>query len=877
MRILAVRIKNLASLEGIFEIDFNSEPLKSAGMFAITGPTGAGKSTILDAICLALYGKTPRMLNAKDVSERTLEDISGEKIKANDVKTILRDGFAEGYAEVDFTALDNEPYRSRWTVSRAHGKANGKLKKEDYQLTNLKNGLPVHISARSRDAEIEKLVGLNYDQFTRSVMLAQGEFTAFLKASNDDKSELLEKLTGTRIYSEISMKIFQHLSDENNKLSTLNGLKSGVLLLSEEEINNLKSESENASTKLTEIDVKILSLNNELQWYLQLDELAKKVQEGEEYQKNAELEKNGAIEREKQLKKIEKVQQCETWISNIRKTESEINKVEVDLKEIEVEIEQNSLVQKEIVANLDSASEQLNQKKAEKNNAEPLINTAKTLDIKISEKKSIQESEEKKLNRARTNFEDEKKLYQQKKDAIQNLTIEIGELDKWLLEREAKKAIAEHSREILHQLKLASTQLKKQEDASATKLRNNELISAASTKKEHLEKETLEINKQIDELKIQLSEQDKNLKGKDLAALESALHETYAKERLLNSEKNNWKQFQDDKISFEKLLSDKESQYDLIKINQSKLLLAQQDLERKKEEKDRSEKILQKARLAAGESAESLRNNLKEGEDCPVCGSVEHPYLSHNPHENAVLSLLENEYKRAEKDYEDCILNCNSSIKEIEASDKRIEEINQVLDDQRLKFEQSEQLWHKCSYFDQLNPLDYVEVISWFESTLKKFTNEREMLASEITELKKSKNRANELSAEIEKHQRALYDIENSIKDKDRDIKVFSDRISSAEFEINASEHELNMAVKELNNYFGNGEWYSNWKADAEKFSSSVSKFADDWNEKSEQNKDKKQELKNEESLFEQHSKQLANLESEEDQYRIGKTSGRKK
>jgi exonuclease SbcC len=201
MKILAVRIKNLASLEGIFEIDFNTEPLKSAGIFAITGPTGAGKSTILDAICLALYGKTPRMLNAKDVSERTLEDISGEKIKANDVKTILRDGFAEGYAEVDFTALDNEPYRSRWTVSRAHGKADGKLKKEDFQLTNLKSGMPIHFSARTRDAEIEKLVGLNYDQFTRSVMLAQGEFTAFLKASNDDKSELLEKLTGTRIIS----------------------------------------------------------------------------------------------------------------------------------------------------------------------------------------------------------------------------------------------------------------------------------------------------------------------------------------------------------------------------------------------------------------------------------------------------------------------------------------------------------------------------------------------------------------------------------------------------------------------------------------------------------------------------------------------------
>lgn len=112
MKILAIRIKNLASLEGITEIDFTQEPLCSAGIFSITGPTGAGKSTILDALCLALYAKTPRYKQAE--SGVDIYDVQGASISQNDVRGILRDGTAEGFAEVDFVGVDNQPYRATW-------------------------------------------------------------------------------------------------------------------------------------------------------------------------------------------------------------------------------------------------------------------------------------------------------------------------------------------------------------------------------------------------------------------------------------------------------------------------------------------------------------------------------------------------------------------------------------------------------------------------------------------------------------------------------------------------------------------------------------------------------------------------------------------
>mgnify|MGYP000650372600 FL=1 len=126
MKILAIRGRNLASLSSEFALDFTAEPLASAGLFAITGPTGAGKSTLLDALCLALYERTPRLARATSRSE-SLPDVGAHAVGSTDPRNLLRRGAAEGWAEVDFIGSDGTGYRSRWSVRRAHGKHNGKL------------------------------------------------------------------------------------------------------------------------------------------------------------------------------------------------------------------------------------------------------------------------------------------------------------------------------------------------------------------------------------------------------------------------------------------------------------------------------------------------------------------------------------------------------------------------------------------------------------------------------------------------------------------------------------------------------------------------------------------------------------------------------
>jgi exonuclease SbcC len=200
MRILAVRGSNLASLTE-FDIDLSSEPLAGAGLFAVTGDTGAGKSTILDALCLALFGEYPRAAVAR---AEKIEDPSGDIHTIQDSRNILRRGAASGHAEVDFIGRDGNGYRVRWEARRAKGKADGKLQKEFRRLDRLDGSAAVATGTRDVLALVEEKTGLTFDQFRRTVLLAQGEFDAFLIADEKARAELLEKITGTEIYRRLS-------------------------------------------------------------------------------------------------------------------------------------------------------------------------------------------------------------------------------------------------------------------------------------------------------------------------------------------------------------------------------------------------------------------------------------------------------------------------------------------------------------------------------------------------------------------------------------------------------------------------------------------------------------------------------------------------
>ncbi len=333
MKILSIRIKNLASLEGVTEIDFTQEPLSSAGIFAITGPTGAGKSTILDALCLSLYGKTPRYTQARE-SGIEIADVQGSSISQSDVRGILRDGTGEGFAEVDFAGVDGQRYRTNWRVRRARQKADGSLQQYDISLKNIDTNTDIPGKKQEILEEIERLVGLNFEQFTRSVLLAQGDFTAFLKAAKDEKSALLEKLTGTRIYSEISKQIFVNYSKEKRELEDLNLQREGIATLTPEELEAFEMQKATLEKSIETLEKEASSLQKEINWHAQLTVLQGNRNEAQVKHEQATQAKQNALSRERILTQVEQVQITRSWVDGQEATEKQLAEKKTVLERI---------------------------------------------------------------------------------------------------------------------------------------------------------------------------------------------------------------------------------------------------------------------------------------------------------------------------------------------------------------------------------------------------------------------------------------------------------------------------------------------------------------------------------------------------------------
>lgn len=242
MKILAVEGENIASLAR-FRLDLQSEPLRSSGLFAIVGPTGSGKSSLLDAMCLALFQQAPRLDNLRN-QDAKVSGAYGDLAQDN-VRNLLRRGATTAWAACEFLGRDGEAYRARWGYRAP--KRKGSASQEELSLERLRDG-QVLVSGNNRKGEfaerVEDLLGLNYAQFTRTVLLAQGRFAEFLRAPDDERARLLEKLTGTEIYAEVSRAVFERAREEQGAVRDLESRMAGIERLDAREIAALRERRE---------------------------------------------------------------------------------------------------------------------------------------------------------------------------------------------------------------------------------------------------------------------------------------------------------------------------------------------------------------------------------------------------------------------------------------------------------------------------------------------------------------------------------------------------------------------------------------------------------------------------------------------------------
>ncbi|MCV6587629.1 MAG: hypothetical protein OIF57_01180 [Marinobacterium sp.] len=256
MKILSLRLKNINSLKGEWFIDFTRDRFIENGLFAITGPTGAGKSSLLDAICLALYHATPRM-------DRQIDELMTRHT-------------GEAMAEVEFE-VRGEAYRARWTRRRARNKGDGKLQQAQGELARVSDGTILTDKLNEKVAKITELTGLNFDRFTRSMLLAQGRTAAFLNADPNERAELLEELTGTEIYGEISRQVFQRMREEEAQLKTLNARCGDVSLLDDEQLNALTEEKQQLNNQQELLQQQQHTLTEQKTWRHQITEQEKRL------------------------------------------------------------------------------------------------------------------------------------------------------------------------------------------------------------------------------------------------------------------------------------------------------------------------------------------------------------------------------------------------------------------------------------------------------------------------------------------------------------------------------------------------------------------------------------------------------------------------
>lgn len=390
MKILAIRGCNLASLAGEFEVDFRKSPLDRSSIFAITGTTGSGKSTVLDAMCIALYESSPRLDSIKN--SNAIESFGTTALQEDNVRTIMRRGTVEAYAETEFTAVDGNEYRIRWSIKRRNSSPTGNFAPAVYTLENLLTKEQRKLSSREHKCVIPELIGLTYDQFKRAVLLAQGNFAAFLKADETEKATILQTLTDTGIYSRISEIIYRRHTEAVRELLLIEEKKKDLLILTPEQLQEIDEQQRNTHALQEKNDALIKRLTAEKEWIARAALLERQLAAAMESLDKAKSDYEQLAPEAELLKNIDNVQGIRDAYTRRAATALQQEKIVNELAALK---EAAALSEESFKAYDAKAKEaQARQEDAlnEYNKAKPLINDAVKIETRISVvNKSVQD------------------------------------------------------------------------------------------------------------------------------------------------------------------------------------------------------------------------------------------------------------------------------------------------------------------------------------------------------------------------------------------------------------------------------------------------------------------------------------------------------
>lgn len=608
MKIKSIRFLNLNSLRGEHEINFEASPLGDSGLFAITGPTGAGKTTILDAITLGLYGKVNR-------HER---EVAAE---------VMTRHTAEAFSEVTFEAR-KEVYRAKWHVYRSRKKADGNLQSVKMELCKVADNALFDLKPNEVPGKVSELCGLDYNQFLRSVMLSQGEFTRFLKASENERSDLLERITDTAIYSDISRQAYRRAANEKNALNQLRSQLSGQTLLAPE----LLAAHEVSLQELQQQEDRLKQTRSETEtqvaWLKNLERLREKKEQT--LQSLAALQEN-AKRYETDFQRLAQHQLALHFWPELVKLERE-QQLLTDLQTQQTHLQARlpALQQALNLSREQAEAAKTMQKEAEKALQEiaPLLDQVLQQDSELeSRRKQFQKNKEV-YNSAKVTFEKHALEAEQYQKTLTESARKLADLQTWLTSHAAQKElpaelnIFERYLKDLEQIVLEGQKWKKEKLAAAQTIQTARDQGAAAAQK------VTELTAAQTRLQTEISENENALAvilaGTSAAQLEAGLETWPIRLQALEKAQQLCQQLQQTSAKAQQLTQqaamgtgELETLATATHAREHKLATARELL--------KSYQEILEFQLQV-QNYEDARANLKPGCECPLCGALEHPF-----------------------------------------------------------------------------------------------------------------------------------------------------------------------------------------------------------------------------------------------------------
>jgi DNA repair protein SbcC/Rad50 len=624
LKILKLRFCNLNSLVGEWMIDFTHPDYIDSGIFAIVGSTGAGKTTLLDAICLALYGQTPRLT----------------KITKNE-NELMSQQTGKCFAEVEFTTSKGS-FRCHWSQKRARNKTDGNLQSPKHEISHIETHQIIESKKSEVLSHVENLIGMDFKRFCRSVLLAQGDFSVFLHSHPDERSPILEQITGTEIYSRLSIKVHQQRNELNSQLDITKAELDGLQYLTFEETTERQQQLEQKTIEDAKLTEQQRQLEDKIQNILLIESLQKEIviltEESEKLQQEITASKPQII----QLVAAKVASTLDADYEKLTIFRQQQNQIQQQLQQDNERCPplENHITKTQ--ADFINAQQQLKlteQQNLEKNS---LFKQVRELDTKISEKNKQLSSSQNQLQVKRS--EHDKSF----NELIKNKNIE-DEINKELLKITDFLEKNKQDNYLTHDLNDITRQTNTLNELKQSIKNQNNTLEKLTKSQQIIENELNQQLKKSEDNELHLSQITQTILS-DQQQLDQILeNQNINKWRKQNTELQEqlilWQRCQDKQKQHQVI----EQQLQLWQKKSSQLKQDQQQtlnqLEQINQQYQLAESLLEQLEIKQQltlriQSLEEQRLQLKPEQHCPLCGSLDHPFITTPPTDSTVQEEL---------------------------------------------------------------------------------------------------------------------------------------------------------------------------------------------------------------------------------------------